>query len=146
MNLSAQARDLGILTEFFDGQGQRHVTDETALKIIVESFPARAPCRFVEGPVVIRSGRAARTQLGAAATLPLRWEIAGPKVIARGVSMEHVIVWPHDLPVGSYRLKLTDATSVHEEVPLLVAPARAFGGEFDRGWLLAVQLYGVRSA
>ena len=31
-------------------------------------------------------------------------------------------------------------------MPLLVAPARAFGGDFDRGWLLAVQLYGVRSA
>ena len=32
-----------------------------------------------------------------------------------------------------------------EEVPLIVAPARAFGGDFDRCWLLAVQLYGVRS-
>jgi 4-alpha-glucanotransferase len=147
MNLSAQARDLGILTEFFDGQGQRHVTDEAALKIIVDAFPARAPCRFVEGAVVVRSGRAARTQLGTAAGLPLRWEISGgAKVIARGISMEHVIVWPHDLPVGCYRLRLTDATSVHEEVPLLVAPERAFDGDFDRGWLLAVQLYGVRSA
>ena len=28
----------------------------------------------------------------------------------------------------------------------MVAPPRAFGGDFDRGWLLAVQLYGVRSA
>ncbi len=31
-------------------------------------------------------------------------------------------------------------------MPLIVAPARAFGGDFDRCWLLAVQLYGVRSA
>jgi 4-alpha-glucanotransferase len=147
MNLSAQARDLGILTEFFDGQGHRHVTDETALRIIVDAFPARAPSRFVEGPVVIRSGRATRTRLSQAVGLPLRWEIAGgAKIIARGVTTEDVIVWPRDLPVGSYRLKLTDATSVHEEVPLLVAPARAFGGDVDRGWLMAVQLYGVRSA
>src|SRR5207302_4582828 len=29
---------------------------------------------------------------------------------------------------------------------LISAPERAFGGEFDRCWLLAVQLYGVRSA
>jgi 4-alpha-glucanotransferase len=28
----------------------------------------------------------------------------------------------------------------------MVAPPRAFGGDFDRCWLLAVQLYGVRSA
>ena len=36
--------------------------------------------------------------------------------------------------------------SATEEVPLLSAPERAFGGDFDRCWLLAVQLYGVRSA
>ena len=28
---------------------------------------------------------------------------------------------------------------------MIVAPERAFGGDFDRGWLLAVQLYSVRS-
>ncbi len=57
-----------------------------------------------------------------------------------------VIVWPPDLPEGSYRLQLTDASSFTEEAPLIVAPPRAFGGDFDRGWLLAVQLYGIRSA
>jgi 4-alpha-glucanotransferase len=147
MTLSTQARDLGILTEFIDGQGHRHVTDETALKIIVDAFPVRAAYRFVEGSVVIRAGRATRTPLSEAVRRPLRWEIAGgPKIIARGLTTENVIVWPHDLPVGSYHLKMTDATSVREEVPLLVAPGQAFGGDFDRGWLLAVQLYGVRSA
>jgi 4-alpha-glucanotransferase len=43
-------------------------------------------------------------------------------------------------------LQLSDAAGDTEEVPLLVAPARAFAGDFDRGWLIAVQLYGVRSA
>ena len=64
MNLSAQARDLGILTEFFDGQGQRHVTDEAALRIIVDAFPNRTPHRSVEGSVVVRTGRG--TKLDAA--------------------------------------------------------------------------------
>jgi 4-alpha-glucanotransferase len=40
---------------------------------------------------------------------------------------------------------LTDASSFTEEAPLIVAPPRAFDGDFDRSWLLAVQLYGVRS-
>ena len=81
MNLSAQARDLGILTEFFDGQGHRHVTDEIALKIIVDAFPVRIPYRFVEGPVVVQLGRATRTRLSEAVRLPLRWEItSGPKL------------------------------------------------------------------
>ena len=60
--------------------------------------------------------------------------------------MIRVIVWPPDLPEGAYRLHLTDASGCSEDVPLIVAPAKAFGGDFDRCWLLAVQLYGVRSA
>ena len=50
-----------------------------------------------------------------------------------------------DLPPGVYRLQVSDAATA-EDVPLISAPERAFGGEFDRCWLLAVQLYGVRSA
>jgi 4-alpha-glucanotransferase len=49
------------------------------------------------------------------------------------------------LPPGVHRAWLTDATSLIEEVPVIVAPQRAFAGDFDRGWLLAIQLYGVRS-
>src|SRR5205823_2902080 len=68
------------------------------------------------------------------------------KVIAGGETHDRVIGWPADLPVGSYRLHLTDASSFTEEAPLIVASPRAFDGDFDRCWLLAVQLYGVRSA
>ena len=53
---------------------------------------------------------------------------------------------PQGLPSGVYRLQLTDAAAVTEDVPLISAPEKAFGGDFDRCWLLAVQLYGVRSA
>jgi 4-alpha-glucanotransferase len=147
MDLSTRAKALGIQTEFVDGQGHRHVTDRAALKIILDALPARLPYRFLDGAVVVRSGRALRTELREAATFPLRWKIvAGLKVIAQGEAKDRVIAWPRDLPDGSYRLHLTDAASVTEEAPLIVAPAKAFGGDFDRCWLLAVQLYGVRSA
>jgi 4-alpha-glucanotransferase len=147
MDLFARAKELGIQTEFVDGQGHRHVTDKTALKIIVDALPVRAPPRFLEGAVVVRFGLPRRTQLKQAAMLPLRWKIvAGLKVIAQGQTSDRAIAWPLDLPVGSYRLQLTDAASVSEEAPLIVAPPKAFGGDFDRCWLLAVQLYGVRSA
>ena len=66
-------------------------------------------------------------------------------VIAKGESSDHAIDWPTDLPPGVYRLQVSDAATA-EDVPLISAPERAFGGEFDRCWLLAVQLYGVRSA
>jgi 4-alpha-glucanotransferase len=146
MDLFTQAKNLGIQTEFVDGQGHRHVTDAAALKIILDALPARAPHRLLGAPVVVRSGQPARTELMQAATFPVSWKIvAGLKVIAEGKTSDRFIVWPQDLPVGTYRLQVTDASSQTDEVPLIVAPPRAFGGDFDRSWLLAVQLYGVRS-
>jgi 4-alpha-glucanotransferase len=147
MDLYTRASDLGIQTEFMDGQGHRHVTDTAALKIILDALPARIPHPLLGGPVVVRFGRPVRTQLKQAARLPLRWKIlAGLKVIAEGKSGERVIIWPLDLPEGSYRLHLTDAAGITEETSLIVAPPKAYRGDFDRCWLLAVQLYGIRSA
>ncbi|HEX9470467.1 MAG TPA: 4-alpha-glucanotransferase, partial [Bradyrhizobium sp.] len=101
------------------------MTDEAALKIIVDALPARRPYRFLAGAVVVRSGRPSRTELRQAATFPLRWKIvAGLKVIAEGEAKDRFITWPEDLPVGSYRLQLTDTASFTEEAPLMVAPAR----------------------
>ena len=146
MNLFAKAKSLGIQTEFVDGQGHHRVTDEAALKIILDALPVPASYQLVREPVVIRSGLPARTELLQAATFPASWKIvAGLKVIAEGTTPERTIAWPADLPVGTYRLQVIDAASLTDEVPLIVAPPRAFGGDFDRSWLLAVQLYGVRS-
>ena len=146
MDLFSQAHHLGILTEFFDGQGRRHVTDETALKIIVDAFPKTSPRRLLDGVVVIRVGQPARSRLVDTARLPVSWTIrAGKKLVRQGETADPMIAWPEDLAVGSYRLQLVDASASQEEVPLIVAPQKAFGGDFDRGWLLAVQLYGIRS-
>jgi 4-alpha-glucanotransferase len=147
MDLLSQAANLGILTEFTDGQGQRHVTDNAALKIIVGAFPARTPPRLVDGPVVIRTGQPTRTELLEGVQLPVHWRIEGAGgSIGEGAADDRSLVWPVDFPEGVYRLKLTDGAGVAEDVPLIVAPERAFGGDFDRAWVIAVQLYGVRSA
>jgi 4-alpha-glucanotransferase len=147
MDLFAQAHNLGILTEFVDGQGHRRVTGEAALRIIIDGLPAGTSWRFVEGTVVIRSGRPARTSLTAAVKLPLRWQIVdGAETVAAGESDDDPIEWPDNLPVGAYRLLLTDHSGEQETAPLIVTPPSAFDGDFDRGWLLAVQLYGVRSS
>jgi 4-alpha-glucanotransferase len=147
MDLFTKAKELGIQTEFVDGHGRRHVTDAAALQIILDAMPAPAPHRLLGEAVVVRSGQPSRTELSPTALPPLRWKImAGPNSIAQGETGGRVIVWPADLPEGSYRLHLTDASSFTEEAPLIVAPPRAYRGDFDRRWLLAVQLYGVRSA
>jgi 4-alpha-glucanotransferase len=147
MDLFTKAAELGIQTEFFDGQGNRHVTGEAALQIIIDAMPVRAPHRFLDRPVVVRAGHTTRTELSDTAALPLHWKITlESKVIADGVSHGRIIDWPADLPVGAYRLHLTDAVPFSEQAPFIVAPPAAFRGDFDRSWILAVQLYGVRSA
>jgi 4-alpha-glucanotransferase len=147
MDLFAKARSQGIQTEYIDGQGRRHVTDAAALQIILDALPPQTPGRFIGQPVVVRSGQSAHSELSQAATLPVRWKIAAQSdVIAEGESGDRVIAWPGSLTPGVYRLRLADAASFGEEVPFIVTPARAFGGDFDRCWLIAVQLYGVRSA
>jgi 4-alpha-glucanotransferase len=157
MDIFDRAKELGIQTEFVDGQGHLHVTDAVALKIILDALPERIPHRFLPDAVVVRSGETSRTELNPATSLPARWKIvagvnverqndAPEAIIAEGQVREHTIIWPADLPEGTYRLHLKDKTSFSEEVPLIVSPPKAYGGDFDRGWLLAVQLYGVRSA
>ncbi|MGC2176685.1 MAG: 4-alpha-glucanotransferase, partial [Bradyrhizobium sp.] len=146
MDVFSRAKELGIQTEFVDGQGHRHVTDATALKIILDALPERTPGRL-NGPVVIRAGQTSRTELSPAAALPVAWKlVAGQEVVAQGEAGQRTIVWPADWREGIYRLQLTDAAAFSEEVPLIVSPPRAYAGDFDRGWLLAVQLYGIRSA
>src|ERR1700753_3123968 len=147
MNIFPKAASLGLQTEFIDGQGHRHVTDAAALQIILDALPIEAPHRFLSEPVVIRSGLPSQTALGRRAELPVQWKIvAGGNNVADGTTSAGFITWPADLAEGSYRLQLTDASSFTEEAPLIVAPPRAFSGDFDRGWLLAVQLYTIRSA
>jgi 4-alpha-glucanotransferase len=147
MDLYAKAKNLGIVTEYIDGQGHRRVTDAAALKSILDALPPQRPHSSINQPVIIRAGHPTRTELAPAAKLPVAWKIAADEnVLAAGETGDRVISWPQDLPMGVHRLQLTDAALSTEELPLLVAPAKAFGGDFDRCWLLAVQLYGVRSA
>ncbi|MDB5515476.1 MAG: 4-alpha-glucanotransferase [Tardiphaga sp.] len=147
MDLFTKAAELGIQTEFYDGQGHRHVTEAAALQIIIDAMPVRAPHRFLERPVVTRVGQPTRSEFTQVTTFPLRWKITfGPAVVAEDTAHERTVEWPSDLSAGTYRLHLTDAAQLSEQVPFLVAPARAFRGDFDRSWILAVQLYSVRSA
>jgi 4-alpha-glucanotransferase len=147
MDLFSQAEARGIQTEFLDGQGRRRLTDAAALKVILDALPLQASGPLVGRPVVVRAGRATRSELRPEARLPVRWKIvAAAGVVAEGVARARAIDWPEGLTPGVYRLQLADGAAVTEDVPLISAPERAFGGDFDRCWLLAVQLYGVRSA
>jgi 4-alpha-glucanotransferase len=147
MNLFAEAKNRGIQTEFVDGQGHRRVTDAAALEIILGALPPQIRGPLLGQPVVVRHGRPARSELRPGASVPVGWKIVTDAgVVAAGETSDRVIHWPEGLPAGVYRLQLTDAADVTEDVPLISAPEKAFAGDFDRCWLLAVQFYSVRSA
>src|SRR5260370_21408931 len=99
MDLFTQARNLGIQTEFIDGQGHRHVMDAAALKIILDALPARVPQPLLNQAVVVRSGRPLRTELSHAAVPPLRWKImAGRKGTWAGAHCDRRSSLPPGLP------------------------------------------------
>jgi 4-alpha-glucanotransferase len=145
MDLFTQAAELGIQTGFFDGQGHWHTTDANALKLILEALPVRSVHGFLDGPVIIRAGRLTRAELCENASLPLRWTISdGARIVAEGVAHDRAIEWPQNISSGAYTLSFGDSSEGEQAVPFIVAPD-AYSGEFDRLWVLAVQLYGVRS-
>lgn len=147
MDQYAKAAELGIETEFFDALGQRQVADPTALKIAVGAFPGRTPGQLLAGPVTLRAGDHFGCQLIGEPALLVKWQIAldGERVAA-GETGERYLHFPADLAVGSYQLRVVDASGRTDQTSLVVAPAKAFRGSFDRVWLLAVQLYAVRSS
>ena len=115
-------------------------------EIILDALPVRIPPVARSGRVIGRGSPREPSQPGRDG--PLRWKIvAGVEVIAEGEARDRTIA----LAGGSARRLLPAASDRRrrgftEQAPLIVAPPRAFGGDFDRCWLLAVQLYGVRSA
>ena len=96
MNLFAKARELGIQTEFIDGQGRPHVTAADALEAIFAALPPQEARRLIDGPVVLRQGHAAQSTLLPGARLPVRWEIASEAGAIAGETADGTIVWPAD--------------------------------------------------
>lgn len=145
MDTFARAAELGISPEFYDGQGQHRVTAPAALAAIVDAIPQPQPKPLL-GTVLVARGGEPRAELTATAQLPVHWRLLQHECVrATGECVERHWAGPQGLAEGLYQLDLRDAAGTCEQVPVIVAPARAFGGAFERGWLLSVQLYGVRS-
>ncbi len=146
MDTFAKAAELGIQSEFYDGQGQHRVTAPAALAAIVDAIPHPQPKPLL-GTVLVARGGELRAELTDAAHLPVRWQLHDQQGAVLAADMCHERSWsaPPGLAQGLYQLDLQDESGARERAPLIVAPARAYGGAFDRGWLMSVQLYGVRS-
>src|SRR6185503_16725950 len=96
MDLFVKARDLGIQTEFIDGQGRPHVTAADALKVVFDALPPQTARALLDGPVVVRQGQAAHSMLLREARFPVRWEIIGDGHVVAGETPAGAIAWPQD--------------------------------------------------
>jgi 4-alpha-glucanotransferase len=144
LDIQAEARAAGVLTEYNDARGDhRHVPVET-LQRVLDALPKPHGLQSLE-PVVHRAGAgplevAVREQDGA------HWSLhEGDELAGEGRSLDGIIRLP-DLRVGIYRLDFCgEDGAVRASRVIVVAPSTAFQGEFDRVWVLAVQLYSLRS-
>ena len=118
-----------------------------ALRIILDALPAE-----IAAPVAGRTGRDPRRASPAEPRWarpprsPVRWKIvAGPE----GYRGRRGQRWHHRLACRFAGRHLSSAAGrcrvLHRGSPADGGAAQAFGGDFDRCWLLAVQLYSLRS-
>jgi 4-alpha-glucanotransferase len=142
LDIQAAARAAGILTEYFDARGQhQHVPVET-LQRILDALPHSSA--QAEGPIVHRADAGA-FEIDAA-TGSASWYLChDDDLLAEGHAQEGHVRLPA-LAAGVYRLELCDRDgAVISSRTIVVAPDKAFQGEFDRVWVLAIQLYSLRS-
>lgn len=148
MDLRSRAAAIGIETDFFDAQGHAHSASPAVLQAILRDVDLPSSHRLLPGPVVVRAGQESSTELNVT-ELPVEWAISRPSdqdELVRGQSAQRAVAWPTDLAPGVYRLRVVDARGTTDHGTLVVAPDKAFAGEFERVWVLTVQLYSLRSA
>lgn len=146
MDVLSKAAKLGIEISFIDATGQHRTIDPSALQMLLEAVP-EAPLRHLSSHVAVsRQGREC-SPITISGETPIKWQIADERgvVVGEGMSHDHHVNPPAIKP-GVYCFRIVDANGSDEQANLISAPERAFPGDFERVWILAVQLYGVRSA
>lgn len=144
MDLLEQAIRSGVNPIFIDGNGQRHEADPEVLQSVLDALGYASANRIFDGPYVARANGGAPSLdlsdiLSHLSSLELQDERGA--VLGKSGSAHGKL----DIDSGLYRLRATDVEGVCDDAALIVAPEKAFGGDFGRGWILAVQLYGIRS-
>jgi 4-alpha-glucanotransferase len=144
LDIQAEARAAGVLTDYYDARGQHlHVPVET-LRRILDALPMSHSGPAAE-PIVHRAGSAPLEV--AAVEHDARWSLRDGEHLAGDGHVADGMIQLPNLEAGVYRLEIYGADgALRRGQVIVVAPLMAFQGEFDRVWVLAVQLYSLRSA
>ena len=145
MDSVAKAAALGVDSGYFDAFGVLRAVSQETLEAVTAALPPPHPVSFLPATLVLRE-RDTTVTLASDALLPVRWELSNEAgLVAKSTAHHHSFAVPDALDAGRYWLHVTDAAGATAQSLLLATPNAAFQGEFGRVWLLAVQLYGVRS-
>jgi 4-alpha-glucanotransferase len=144
MDVFAKAAQLGIETSYVDAGGTFRAVDPAALEILVGAIPPSPRHPFLNSTFICRGHAPHHIEISDQAALPIVWRATKESEGPSGIVSDRQLTLP-ELEDGIYSLTVTDAQERHDHVPLLSVPSKAFSGNFDKVWLLAVQLYSVRS-
>jgi 4-alpha-glucanotransferase len=145
VDVSDLAARYGIATDYFDAFGHRRtVPAETLARVVAAICPPGPVQRRLPATIVARHGRENRVALPNSSG-GVAWEVrSAGQTIANGTG-DHAVL---GIPPGTFDFCIAAADGGWQEhATLLVAPETTFQGEDPaaRWWVLAVQLYGVRS-
>lgn len=146
LDIQAEARRAGVLPDYYDARGQLQQVPFETLKRILGALPRSSELAIQ--PVVQRIGAGPARVASSSREEGMHWVLLlGSDVAGEGRIAGDGIELPDNLATGIYRLDVLDESgSINSSRPVLVVPHTAFQGEFDRVWVLALQLYSVRSA
>jgi 4-alpha-glucanotransferase len=146
VDVYSEARARGLVPEFIDARGEHRRAAPGALRAVLDALPPQISRRHLTSVLVLRAGRDRFAFDVEGAPEGWQWRLlAGEQKISEGVVAHARIPLPDRLPIGCYRLELLDHAE-RESALVLVVPARACAGSFDRVWLLNMQLYSIASA
>lgn len=140
-----------IASSYIDARGQRQHVDPSAIEALTRALASDNEDKFARRRVVaIRRNGPHRIYLPDIASV-FRWELfLGTRVIASGETHTAALDLPTGLEVGSYRLVTEASNAMPRELLVVVAPDMAYQPPFfddgDCVWVLAVQLYAIRSS
>jgi 4-alpha-glucanotransferase len=149
-----RAAHWGLETEYRDAFGQQRSVDPQVLAKLLDSLAARGvmPERILPRTLVVRGETSRTIHLAAAEGMPVRWEIRSEQdAIAQGEATSPWLQLPEGLPGGVFSLHVAVSAGKSPQTAtasLVVCPRAAYQGPATaphRMWVLAVQLYGVRS-
>jgi 4-alpha-glucanotransferase len=143
LDIQAEARRAGVLADYVDARGERRHVPPEALRRVLDALPKPAS----DLPAIVHRAGSGPIDISFERAEAARWTLrSGDRVVNAGNRTSDVVHLPDSLPLGAYRLDLLGEDGrVCAFRPVLVVPPTAFQGEFDRVWVLAVQLYSLRS-